>query len=40
MIRRTLMRRAYNKGDWQNITNHLSPMEEPYPVEAINYFDE
>lgn len=25
---------------WQNITNHLSPMEEPFPVEAINYFDE
>ena len=25
---------------WQNITNQLSPMEKPYPVESINYFDE
>ena len=30
----------WKKEIWQNITNQLSPMEKPYPVESINYFDE
>ena len=30
----------WKKEIWQNITNQLSPMEKPYLVESINYFDE